>query len=57
MMNNGTTIIPELSTMGVADNYKHLQKARNNHGSIKPHTRRANSFFAGFNLKKLHSAN
>ena len=42
--------------MGVADNYKHLRETRNNHLSIKPHIR-MNSFLAGFNLKKLKSAN
>jgi len=33
----GNTVIPEMPTMGVADNYKHLQETRNNHVSIKPH--------------------
>ena len=46
-----------MPTMGVADNYKHLQETRNNHVSIKPHMYRTNSFLAGFNLKKLNSAN
>ena len=53
----GNTVIPEMPTMGVADNYKHLQETRNNHVSIKPHMYRTNSFLAGFNLKKLNSAN
>ena len=44
-------------TMGVADNYKHLQETPNNHVSIKPQMYRTNSFLAGFNLKKLSSAN
>ena len=46
-----------MPTMGVADNYKHLQETRNNQVSIKPHMYRTNSFLAGFNLKKLNSAN
>ena len=53
----GNTVIPEMPTLGVADNYKHLQETRNNHVSIKPHMYRTNSFLAGFNLKKLNSAN
>ena len=53
----GNTVIPEMPTMEVADNYKHLQETRNNHVSIKPHMYRTNSFLAGFNLKKLNSAN
>ena len=53
----GNTVIPEMPTMGVAENYKHLQETRNNHVSIKPHMYRTNSFLAGFNLKKLNSAN
>ena len=48
----GITVIPEMRTMGVADNYKHLQETRNNHASIKPHMYRTNSFLAGLlNLK------
>ena len=53
----GNTVIPEMPTMGVMDNYKHLQETRNNHVSIKPHMYKTNSFLAGFNLKKLNSAN
>ena len=53
----GNTVIPEMPTLGVQDNYKHLQETRNNHVSIKPHMYRTNSFLAGFNLKKLNSAN
>ena len=53
----GNTVIPEMPTMGVCDNYKHLQETRNNHVSIKPQMYRTNSFLAGFNLKKLNSAN
>ena len=53
----GNTVIPEMPTMGITDNYKHLQETRNNHVSIKPHMYRTNSFLAGFNLKKLNSAN
>ena len=53
----GNTAIPEMPTMGITDNYKHLQETRNNHVSIKPHLYRTNSFLAGFNLKKLNSAN
>ena len=53
----GNMVIPEMPTSGVADNYKHLQETRNNHVSIKPHMYRTNSFLAGFNLKKLNSAN
>ena len=43
--------------MGITDNYKHLHETRNNHISTKPHMYRTNSFLAGFNLKKLNSAN
>ena len=53
----GNTIIPEMPTMGMCHNYKHLQETRNNHVSIKPQMYRTNSFLAGFNLKKLNSAN
>ena len=53
----GNNVIPEMPTLGINDNYKHLQETRNNHVSIKPHMYRTNSFLAGFNLKKLNSAN
>ena len=53
----GNTVIPEMPTLGITDNYKHLQETRNNHVSIKPQMYRTNSFLAGFNLKKLNSAN
>ena len=53
----GNTVIPEMPTKGVCDNYKHLQETRNNHVSIKPQMYRTNSFLAGFNLMKLNSAN
>ena len=53
----GNAVIPEMPTMGVMDNYKHLQETRNNHVSIKPHMYKTNSFLAGFNLNKLNSAN
>ena len=46
-----------MPTMGVMDNYKHLQETRNSRVSIKPHMYKTNSFLAGFNLKKLNSAN
>ena len=46
-----------MPTMGLPDSYKHLQETRNNHVSIKSHMYRTNSFLAGFNLKKLNSAN
>ena len=46
-----------MPTLGITDNYKHLQETRNNHVSIKPQMYRTDSFLAGFNLKKLISAN
>ena len=43
----GNTVIPEMPTMGVADNYKHLQETRNNHVSIKPRMYRDEFLFSG----------